>query len=107
MFHFRMTGKISCETTPEPRFARLAWRVDKAGWLTFKDSRRLGHVEVLAPGELERYDALLRMGKEPHAITVGELREAASDTRQLKSALLEQGVAAGGGNSASREVFWV
>ncbi|WP_230469674.1 Fpg/Nei family DNA glycosylase [Lujinxingia vulgaris] len=106
MFHFRMTGKITCETTPQPRFARLAWRVDKTGWLTFKDSRRLGHVEVLAPGELERYDALLRMGKEPHDITVDELREAASDRRQLKSALLDQGVVAGVGNIAISELFW-
>ncbi|WP_158542802.1 Fpg/Nei family DNA glycosylase [Lujinxingia litoralis] len=106
MFHFRMTGKITCEDSPEPRFARLAWRIDEAGWLVFKDPRRLGHVEVLGPGELDHYDALQRMGPEPEDATAAGLKAACSARRLLKSALLDQSVVAGVGNIAISELFW-
>lgn len=105
IFHFRMTGKIVRSSDPQPRFARLAW--DGADeWLIFKDSRRLGHVEVFDTGELARYEPLLKMGPEPHGLSGGELAARLSPRRRLKDALMDQSVIAGVGNIAISEVFW-
>lgn len=105
IFHFRMTGKIVRSPDPEPRFARLAW--DGADeWLVFKDSRRLGHVEVFDTGGLADYEPLLKMGPEPYGLSGEELAAQLSPRRRLKDALLDQSVIAGVGNIAISEVFW-
>lgn len=106
IFHFRMTGKIVCATEAEPRYGRLAWHVDRAGWLVFKDQRRLGHIELFSTSEFESYEPLQRMGPEPDAVTVAHLQEKCSDRRLLKTALLDQSIVAGVGNIAISELFW-
>lgn len=104
IFHFRMTGKIVRTDDAEVRFARLSWAVGD-GWLVFKDSRRLGHVEVFDAGELAGYEPLQRMGPEPHGLTAEALAPRLG-SRRLKDALMDQSVIAGVGNIAISEVFW-
>ena len=104
VFHFRMTGKITLEATPDARFMRVAWQVDD-GWLSFKDARRLGHIDVFSAEEFENYQPIAKMGPEPFDITGAQLKERAG-RRILKSALMDQSVIAGVGNIAVAEVFW-
>ncbi len=106
VFHFRMTGKIICCERPDPKYARLSWRIDDLGWLVFKDQRRLGSAHLFATRELDDYEPLQKMGPEPEDLTVHHLREVCSDRRMLKTALLDQSVAAGVGNIAISELFW-
>lgn len=106
VFHFRMSGKIVKCPEPDPRFARLAWNATEGGWLVYKDSRRLGHVDVLGPGEIEAYDPLVRMGPEPQDVDADLLKSRLSPRRRLKDALMDQSVVAGVGNIAISEIFW-
>lgn len=106
VFHFRMTGKIVRSDVESGRFARLAWLVPESGWLLFKDQRRFGRVELLEPGALAHYAALVAMGPEPHGLRVEDLQARLRGKRTLKAALLDQKVIAGVGNIAVSEVFW-
>ncbi len=72
----------------------------------FKDSRRLGQVEVFDTGELADYEPLQRMGPEPTDLDADLLAEQLPPKRRLKDALLDQSVVAGVGNIAISEVFW-
>lgn len=104
VFHFRMTGKITCENSSDPEYVRLAWQVP-AGWLTFKDSRRLGQVEVVESESFADYEPIAKLGPEPHDLDGSTLRERVNG-RKLKNALLDQTVVAGVGNIAISEVFF-
>ncbi len=104
IFHFRMTGKITLESDTSARFTRVAWRVND-GWLSFKDARRLGHVDVFSAAEFAAYQPIANMGPEPSDTTGINLRDRAGK-RILKAALLDQSVIAGVGNIAVSEVFW-
>jgi formamidopyrimidine-DNA glycosylase len=104
VFHFRMTGKITLESTPDARFMRIAWKVND-GWLSFKDARRLGHIDVFSAEEFQNYRPIAKMGPEPFDITGAQLKDRVGK-RNLKSALLDQSVIAGVGNIAVSEVFW-
>lgn len=107
VFHFRMTGKIVCVEDAEPSYARLAWHVPAAGWLVFKDMRRLGDAHLLEAGELEDFEPIASLGPEPDELSADALRERlAGSSRRLKSALLDQSVVAGIGNIAVSELFW-
>jgi len=104
VFHFRMTGKITLEPDPNARFTRVAWRVND-GWLSFKDARRLGHIDVMSAAEFKAYKPIASMGPEPSEITGVALKDRAGK-RILKAALMDQSVIAGVGNIAVSEVFW-
>ena len=107
MFHFRMTGKIVASDVPDPRFARLAWRVPGEGWLVFKDQRRLGEVWVFGAGEVDAHEPIAQMGPEPYGLTGPELAELfGTSKRRVKDLLLDQRVIAGVGNIAVSELFW-
>ena len=106
IFHFRMTGKIICADRPDPKYARLSWRIDEIGWLVFKDQRRLGTLEIVDEDELCDHEPLASLGPEPPEVTVAGLRSACSDRRLLKTALLDQHIVAGVGNIAVSEIFW-
>ncbi len=106
VFHFRMTGKIVCGDKPDPKYGRLSWHVDGAGWLVFKDQRRLGHLCLLSEETLDDYRPLKEMGPEPEDISVDYLRGVCSDRRLLKTALLDQSIVAGVGNIAVSELYW-
>lgn len=104
--HFRMTGKFVRAPEPNVRFARLSFDAADGEWLVFKDPRRLGHVEVFAPGELSAYKPLNELGPEPIGLASDELARRLSPRRRLKDALLDQKVVAGVGNIAVSEIFW-
>lgn len=104
--HFRMTGKIVRCEEPEPKYARLAWKVPGSGWLVFKDQRRLGTVRLLEPGEFDEYEPIQKMGPDALEVSGDELRERLPKRRMLKTALMDQEVIAGLGNIAAIEIMW-
>ncbi|MFP4597115.1 MAG: Fpg/Nei family DNA glycosylase [Persicimonas sp.] len=106
LIHFRMTGKIVRCDEPEPKYARLAWRVPETGWLVFKDQRRLGTVRLLGPGEFEDYEPVQKMGPDALEIDGPTLCERLPKRRMLKASLLDQEVLAGLGNIAAIEIMW-
>ncbi len=107
VFHFRMTGKIVRRPSLEDcDYARLGWRLGPEEWLAFKDARRLGGVRWFEEDPRQNYDPLVRMGPEPEAVTVEDLRAAGTDRKMMKTALLDQEVVAGVGNIAISELFW-
>lgn len=111
LIHFRMTGKIVRCDEPEPKYARVSWKVPASngaepGWLVFKDQRRLGTVRLLAPGEFESYEPVQKMGPDALEVTGDMLCERLSKRRMLKTALMDQEVIAGLGNIAAIEIMW-
>jgi formamidopyrimidine-DNA glycosylase len=110
LIHFRMTGKIVRCDEPEPKYARVAWKVrsnaDEPAWLVFKDQRRLGTVRLLAPDEFEGYEPVQKMGPDALEVTGEMLCERLSKRRMLKTALMDQEVIAGLGNIAAIEIMW-
>jgi len=107
LFHLRMTGKITLEDTPQARFTRLAWLIPEVGWLCFKDSRRLGTLEHLAPGLITSSAPINKLGPEPDALDGPSLKlRFGRSARRVKELLLDQRVIAGVGNIAVSEVFW-
>jgi formamidopyrimidine-DNA glycosylase len=111
LIHFRMTGKIVRCDKPEPKYARISWKVpssnaNKPDWLVFKDQRRLGTVRLLAPGEFETYEPVQKLGPDALEVTAEVLRERLSKRRMLKTALMDQEVIAGLGNIAAIEIMW-
>lgn len=104
VFHFRMTGQITREDSPDVKFTRAAWRVGDV-WLCFRDARRLGHIDVFTASEFLDYAPIAKMGPEPDDLD-GPLLRSRVGGRALKAALMDQGVVAGVGNIAVSEVFW-
>ena len=107
LFHFRMTGKIvRRERLEDGDYRRLGWRVGPSSWLVFKDQRRLGGVRWFEEDPRRTYPSLAKMGPEPEALSVEDIRQAGTGRRMMKSTLLDQEVVAGVGNIAISEVFW-
>lgn len=106
LIHFRMTGKIVRQPTPEARFARLAWGIGPDEWLVFKDQRCLGGIEWIEQGHWSQHPTFLAMGPEPDDWTPQDVLALSSSRASLKAKLLDQAVVAGIGNIAVCEVFW-
>lgn len=67
IFHLRMTGRLVFESdgVPQDSYARLLFFLDGGGVLVYGDTRTLGAVYALAPGERWRIHGLDAMGPEP------------------------------------------
>ncbi|MFN8186774.1 MAG: DNA-formamidopyrimidine glycosylase [Gaiellales bacterium] len=111
LVHLRMTGSFRCGenglAAADPH-RRAVVRLDDGSDVAFRDVRRFGTWTLLGPEELEPYlDA--RLGPEPleASFTARSLRTALSVRRcPVKSALLDQRVAAGVGNIYADEALW-
>ncbi len=107
VFHFGMTGSLRWVAPDEQpdRFGRLQCVFD-GGTLRFADQRMLGGIWLVA----DRAEALSIAGPlGPDALELGldELRRTFAARRGVvKSALLDQRVVAGLGNTLSDEVLW-
>lgn len=110
LVHLRMTGSLrhrhaGGDLLPYER-ARL--ELDDGSELAYRDVRRFGTWQLLAPDELVEYLAA-RVGPEPLApeFTVGLLGERLAGRRApLKAALLDQSALAGLGNIYVDEALW-
>lgn len=108
VIHLRMTGSIvhSAADDPPGRFERARVDLDDGSALRFNDLRKFGtwHL-VMEPG-----DAITRSGPDAlsEAFTPAWLRQAlARRSVPVKTALLDQRVAAGVGNIYADEACWI
>lgn len=112
VLHLRMTGKVVPLERAQDRLgrARLVWRLQRGDAYALLDTRRLGHVDVVAPSQLDTLGVLGRMGPEPWPtpLSAPALRAIFSHTRRpIKAALLEQERIAGVGNIVAAEALWL
>jgi formamidopyrimidine-DNA glycosylase len=102
LIHLGMTGRLTCEETPEPRSAHthlilsLDGSLDKPSrWLHYTDIRRFGRWQLLGASP----EALRSLGPDPLEITFAEFAALLRSRRaMLKSLLLDQRFLRGLGN---------
>lgn len=102
LIHLGMTGRLTCEETPEPRsphthlILSLDGSLDKSGrWLHYTDIRRFGRWQLLD----ESSEALRSLGPDPLEITFPEFAALLRSRRaRVKSLLLDQRFLRGLGN---------
>jgi formamidopyrimidine-DNA glycosylase len=112
LIHLRMTGNVEYPAQggfdADPH-RRAVVRLDDGSDVAYRDVRRFGTWELLEPGDLERYFAARRLGREPleRPFTTKALTEAFAGRRApVKVALLDQRAAAGIGNIYADEALW-
>jgi formamidopyrimidine-DNA glycosylase len=111
LIHLRMTGSL--RHAPRGKLAddphrRAVVRLDDGSDVAYRDVRRFGTWQLLAPGELDPY-LEQRLGVEPleRAFTARKLAQQLDGRRApLKAALLDQRTVAGLGNIYVDEALW-
>jgi formamidopyrimidine-DNA glycosylase len=112
LVHLRMTGNVLYPAPDGARgdpHVRAVVKLDNGSDVAYRDVRRFGTWELLEPGDLDRYFALRRLGREPleRSFTTAALRKALGGRRApVKAALLDQRAAAGVGNIYAEEALW-
>ncbi|WP_033170814.1 bifunctional DNA-formamidopyrimidine glycosylase/DNA-(apurinic or apyrimidinic site) lyase [Selenomonas sp. ND2010] len=112
IFHLRMTGRLVFEPEGESHdsYARLLFHLDGGGLLVYGDTRTLGAVYALAPGERWRIHGLAEMGPEPLSpeFTPEYLYQLVQGKKTLiKSLLLNQKYIGGIGNIYDDEALFL
>lgn len=112
VFHLRMTGRLVYEPEGQNHdsYARLLFQLDDGSLLVYGDTRTLGAVYALPPGERWRLHGLSEMGPEPLSadFTPDYLLEAVSKRRTpIKTLLLNQNVIGGIGNIYADESLFL
>ncbi|MFA6850073.1 MAG: bifunctional DNA-formamidopyrimidine glycosylase/DNA-(apurinic or apyrimidinic site) lyase [Selenomonadaceae bacterium] len=103
VFHLRMTGRL-CYTLKEASqdlYKRIIFLLDDGNLLIYADTRTLGTIYALAPGEEWRIEGLSHMGVEPltEDFTEGYLYDVMYKSKaKIKSFLLNQKKISGLGN---------
>jgi formamidopyrimidine-DNA glycosylase len=112
LIHLRMTGTVEHPAVggfgADP-YRRAVVRLDDGSDVAYRDVRRFGTWELLERGDLDRYFAARRLGREPleRPFTTRALEEAfARRKAPVKAALLDQRAAAGVGNIYADEALW-
>jgi len=103
VFHLRMTGRLrylDSGTSGDP-YTRIVFQLDNGAILVYADTRTLGTVYALLPGETWRISGLSTMGPEPLSaeFTIVYLTSLLEKSRgKIKSFLLNQKYIGGLGN---------
>lgn len=111
IFHFGMTGELvwldGADEAGQPRHRHDRMVVSTArGELRYRDMRKLQGVRF-AGRDSEVTDLLSESGPDASDVTAEELgRRLRRTSRQLKPALIDQGVLAGLGNLLADEILW-
>lgn len=103
VFHLRMTGQVCyCPPGVEAHsHARIVFYLNDGARLVYADTRTLGTLYAIKPGEIKLIKGLAEMGPEPlsEAFTVEYLASVLSGKRtKIKSFLLDQSKIGGLGN---------
>lgn len=112
VFHLRMTGRLVYEPDGISRdsYARLIFHLDGGGVLIYGDTRTLGALYALAPGERWRIHGLSTIGPEPltEDFSPAYLQMAAKGRKTaIKSFLLNQSYIGGIGNIYADEALFL
>lgn len=99
-FHLKMTGRVvhGDKRTPD-KHDRILFDLDDGSQFIFADMRKFGYVRSFAPGELENWEFLRKVGPEPLETTPAQLAQRVQGrTGAIKGLLLNQTVLVGVGN---------
>ena len=112
VFHLRMTGRLVYEPdgVNHDSHARLLFQLDGGGLLVYGDTRTLGTLYALSPGERWRIHGLAEMGPEPLSedFTPAYIQQTAKGRRTaVKSFLLNQKYIGGIGNIYADEALFL
>ncbi len=112
VFHLRMTGRLVYEPAGvnHDSHARLLFQLDGGGLLVYGDTRTLGTLYALSPGERWRIHGLAEMGPEPLTgdFTPAYIQQTAKGRRTaVKSFLLNQKYIGGIGNIYADEALFL
>lgn len=112
VFHLRMTGRLvyAPDGAIHDSYARLVFRLDGGSALIYGDTRTLGALYALAPGERWRIPGLDEMGPEPLAaeFSPAYLQQAVKGHKTIiKSFLLNQKYIGGIGNIYADEALFL
>jgi len=112
VFHLRMTGRLVYEPdgVNHDSHARLLFQLDGGGLLVYGDTRTLGTLYALSPGERWRIHGLAEMGPEPltEDFTPAYIQQTAKGRRTaVKSFLLNQKYIGGIGNIYADEALFL
>lgn len=112
VFHLRMTGRLVYEPdgVNHDSHARLLFQLDGGGLLVYGDTRTLGTLYALSPGERWRIHGLAEMGPEPLTgdFTPAYIQQTAKGRRTaVKSFLLNQKYIGGIGNIYADEALFL
>lgn len=110
--HLRMTGRLFYVNAGAGRdaYARIVFHLDNGGLLVYADTRTLGTLHGLKPGERWRITGLAEMGPEPlsEPFTALYLTEVLAKTKgRIKSILLNQKYIGGLGNIYADECLYL
>ncbi|MCX5975328.1 MAG: bifunctional DNA-formamidopyrimidine glycosylase/DNA-(apurinic or apyrimidinic site) lyase [Coprothermobacterota bacterium] len=110
--HLRMTGGFSLCPAEEPLRLHTHWwaELEDGRRLRFRDPRKFGLIYLLAPGQIESFPPLGKLGPEPlsSSFTVSCLtRLLAGSRRRVKETLLDQSKVAGIGNIYADEALFL
>ena len=112
VFHLRMTGRLcymEANTLPDP-YARIIFHLAGGDALVYADTRTLGALYALRPGELWRLHGLSEMGLEPLSaeFTPAYLQQVLQGRKtRIKSFLLNQKYIGGLGNIYADETLFL
>lgn len=110
VFHLRMTGRLLCVSPDDEQdaYRKIIFHLDDGSLLVYADTRTLGTVYALKPGETWRISGLNNLGPEPLSEEFTEsylakiLKKSAA---KLKSFLLNQKYISGLGNIYADEAL--
>lgn len=105
LLHLGMTGQLVARALPQDGHVHLVLHLPKDKLVSFRDVRKFGKVEWLAPGKVSK--RLDKLGPDALGIEGDELHSALRGRRiAVKSALLNQTVLAGVGNIYADEALF-
>ncbi len=103
--HLGMTGQFVSKRLPQDGHVHLVLYLSESQVISFRDVRKFGKVEWLAPGKSSR--RLDKLGPDALTITPGQLLKGLSGRRLvIKAALLHQEILAGIGNIYADEILF-
>ncbi len=105
LLHLGMTGQLTMSAVPKDNHVHLVVHFDDGGVATFRDVRKFGKIEWLAPNTTSRREQVL--GPDALGIDLPTFRGGLAKRRApLKSLLLDQSVLAGVGNIYADEALF-
>ncbi|OQX85594.1 DNA-formamidopyrimidine glycosylase, partial [candidate division KSB1 bacterium 4484_87] len=109
IIHLRMTGKLiwsDADVEPE-KYTRTIFHFASGGTLQFNDTRALGTLVFLPPGDVEKYSPVLGLEPLDESWTLKALRERIKNSGlDAKSFLMDQKKIAGIGNIYASEILF-
>jgi formamidopyrimidine-DNA glycosylase len=111
VIHLGMSGRLFYVSEPLPleKHTHVIFHLDDSRQIRFRDPRRFGLIEVVAPNRLESYQRFLHLGAEPltDAFSSDHFSPLCQRSqRAIKNLLMDAGLVVGIGNIYANEILF-